>query len=79
MAIKKDDTPASQLAPKAAEAVVEELSEPRRYLLSEGTRTDLDTMGEVTDPTTGHVLKKDKETGKVTATNRATGEVVNVA
>jgi len=77
MAIKKEDTPASQLAPKAEP--VEEPAKPSKFFMSEGVRVDLEIHGTATDPMTGAVLKRDPETGKVTATDRATGEVTDVA
>jgi hypothetical protein len=45
-------------------------SRPRRVLLSEGVRQDLERLGKVTDPGTGYELEMDRDTGKVTAYER---------
>lgn len=49
-----------------------------RVVISEGVRTDLLARGEVTDPATGLLLKRDPETGAVTATHRGTGKVTDL-
>lgn len=43
---------------------------PRRVLLSEGVRHDLERLGKVTDPGTGYELEMDRDTGEVTVYER---------
>lgn len=121
MAVRREDTPAAQMAPKppappvptpdpmpapatqdGAVGRVAELerenadlrrqvaaarkaetakagpAKPFRVRVSEGTRADLVLYGEVIEPATGLLLKRDKDTGEVTVFNRGTGEVADV-
>lgn len=54
-------------------------SPARRVLISEGLRSDLEQYGQAIDPATGLLLTRDKDTGKVTVTDRKTGEVTDLA
>jgi hypothetical protein len=46
----------------------------RRITVSEGVAHDLRRLGKVTDPGTGLELRRDRETGVVSAHHRGTGE-----
>ena len=48
------------------------------FLMSEGTWTDLETYGKITDPATGGVFELDRGSGKVTHTDRRSGTVTDV-
>lgn len=62
--------PAGQPAagPEAAKA-----EEAPRPFLSEGVRQDLEIHGKAVDPATGNPLEMDKDTGRVTVTDKRTG------
>lgn len=47
---------------------------PRRIVISEGVWDDLLRHGEVQDPGTGYLLRRDAETGDVQVIDRKTGE-----
>lgn len=61
----------------APEQPTEAAAEPVAPFLSEGVRQDLEITGRVVDPFTGGKFERDKETGKVTHTDRA-GNVTEV-
>lgn len=64
--------PTDPAEPAAAEVDVGEPEPPAaKPFLSEGVRHELDMVGKVGDPATGGVFERDKETGKVTHTDRA--------
>ncbi len=51
--------------------------EPGHPFMSEGVRGELETWGRAVDPATGGVFDLDKDTGKVTFTDRS-GNVVDL-
>lgn len=53
------------------EPAAAEPARPVQPFMSEGMRHDLETVGWAVDPTTGGKFERDKETGKVTYTDRA--------
>lgn len=55
----------------------EALDRPRRVILSEGVKHDLERLGEVTDPGSGLLLRMD-ESGTVTAHERGADEPADV-
>lgn len=53
-------------------------AKPFRVRVSEGVRGDLVQRGEAVDPGSGLLLKRDPDSGEITAINRATGQPAGV-
>jgi hypothetical protein len=66
-------------AARLAELECEAVGFPHRITIDTTTRTELDERGEAIHPGTGLLLKRDKGSGEMTATDRSTGAVYAVA
>lgn len=55
-----------------------EPARPRRIVVSEGVKNDLERLGEVVDPGTGYLLRLDRDSGEITVVDRLTKQTVDI-
>jgi hypothetical protein len=55
-----------------------EPAKPRRIVISEGVMQDLMRLGEVVEPGTGHLLRRDADTGEIAAIDRRDGQPIDI-